>query len=140
MEKINNFNEAKNLLEKYLDKKISINKLKKKYFIDDIKFIKEELEKAYLFKDKTKLDILFWLIFTFDLYSEEFINILCKISKEEWHWRHEDIAIYFMEMEFTVYGRMSLWISNFRFWKISWWWILSISWKMLLCFRRYKYS
>ena len=108
MEKINDFNEAKNLLEKYLDKKISINKLKKKYFIDDIKFIKEELEKAYLFKDKTKLDILFWLIFTFDLYSEEFINILCKISKEEWHWRHEDIAIYFMEMEFTVYGRMSL--------------------------------
>ena len=42
MEKINDFNEAKNLLEKYLDKKISINKLKKKYFIDDIKFIKEE--------------------------------------------------------------------------------------------------
>jgi len=36
---------------------------------------KEELEKAYLFKDKIKLDILFWLIFTFDLYSEEFINI-----------------------------------------------------------------
>ena len=70
IEKINDFNEAKNLLEKYLDKKISINKLKKKYFIDDIKFIKEELEKAYLFKDKTKLDILFWLIFTFDLYSE----------------------------------------------------------------------
>ena len=86
MEKINDFNEAKNLLEKYLDKKISINKLKKKYFIDDIKFIKEELEKAYLFKDKTKLDILFWLIFTFDLYSEEFINILCK----KWHWRQED--------------------------------------------------
>ena len=56
MEKINDFNEAKNLLEKYLDKKISINKLKKKYFIDDIKFIKEELEKDYLFKDKTKLD------------------------------------------------------------------------------------
>ena len=70
MEKINDFNEVKNLLEKYLDKKISINKLKKRYFIDDIKFIKEELEKAYLFKDKTKLDILFWLIFTFDLYSE----------------------------------------------------------------------
>ena len=46
MEKINDFNEAKNLLEKYLDKKISINKLKKKYFIDDIKFIKEELEKG----------------------------------------------------------------------------------------------
>ena len=27
MEKINDFNEVKNLLEKYLDKKISINKL-----------------------------------------------------------------------------------------------------------------
>ena len=32
MEKINNFNEAKNLLEKYLDKKISINKLKKIFY------------------------------------------------------------------------------------------------------------
>ena len=116
MEKINDFNEAKNLLEKYLDKKISINKLKKNYFIDDIKFIKEELEKAYLFKDKTKLDILFWLIFTFDLYSEEFINILCKISKEEWHCRHEDIAIYFMEMELpsTVECVYELAISDFE--------------------------
>ena len=116
MEKINDFNEAKNLLEKYLDKKISINKLKKKYFIDDIKFIKEELEKAYLFKDKTKLDILFWLIFTFDLYSEEFINILCKISKEEWHERHEDIAIYFMEMKLpsTLECLYELAISDFE--------------------------
>ena len=116
MEKINDFNGAKNLLEKYLDKKISINKLKKKYFIDDIKFIKEELEKAYLFKDKTKLDILFWLIFTFDLYSEEFINILCKISKEKWHWRHEDIAIYFMEMKLpsTVECLYELATSNFE--------------------------
>ena len=33
MEKINDFNEAKNLLEKYLDKKISINKLKKKILL-----------------------------------------------------------------------------------------------------------
>ena len=116
MEKINDFNEAKNLLEKYLDKKISINKLKKNYFIDDIKFIKEELEKSYLFKDKTKLDILFWLIFTFDFYSEEFINILCKISKEEWHERHEDIAIYFMEMELpsTVECLYELAISDFE--------------------------
>ena len=32
MEKINDLNEAKNLLEKYLDKKILINKLKKNYF------------------------------------------------------------------------------------------------------------
>ena len=117
MEKINDFNEAKNLLEKYLDKKISINKLKKN-FIDDIEFIKEELEKAYLFKDKTKLDILFWLIFTFDLYSEEFINILCKISKEEWHERHEDIAIaiYFMEMKLpsTLECLYELAISDFE--------------------------
>ena len=32
MEKINDFNGAKNLIEKYLDKKISINKLKKKIY------------------------------------------------------------------------------------------------------------
>ncbi len=45
MEKINDFNEAKNLLEKYLDKKISINKLKKKYFIDD-KIYKRRIRKS----------------------------------------------------------------------------------------------
>ena len=50
------------------------------------------------------------------MYSEEFINILCKISKEEWHWRHEDIAIYFMEMKLpsTVECLYELATSNFE--------------------------
>ena len=46
MEKINDFNEAKNLLEKYLDKKISINKLKKKIFYWWYKIYKRRIRES----------------------------------------------------------------------------------------------
>ena len=84
--------------------------------IERIKYIKSKLEKAYIKKDEKNVNILILAIFVFNLYSEDFIDILCKLTKEEWHERHEDIAIYFMEMELpsTVECLYKLAISDFE--------------------------
>ncbi|BBM57267.1 hypothetical protein JMUB4039_1245 [Leptotrichia trevisanii] len=107
------------LMIKNYKKQISFQELQKNFFLNDIeriKYIKSELEKAYVEKNEKNVNILILAIFVFNLYSEDFIDILCKLSKKEWHERHEDIAIYFMEMELpsTVECLYELAISDFE--------------------------
>ena len=107
------------LMIKNYKKQISFQELQKNFFLNDIeriKYIKSELEKAYVKKNEKNVNILILAIFVFNLYSEDFIDILCKLSKKEWHERHEDIAIYFMEMELpsTVECLYKLATSNFE--------------------------
>ena len=108
-----------NLMIKNYKRQISFQELQKNFFENDIErieYIKSELEKAYIEKNEKNVNILILAIFVFNLYSEDFIDILCKLSKEEWHERHEDIAIYFMEMELpsTVECLYELAISDFE--------------------------
>ena len=108
-----------NLMIKNYKRQISFQELQKNFFENDIeriKYIKSKLEKAYIKKDEKNVNILILAIFVFNLYSEDFIHILCKLTKEEWHERHEDIAIYFMEMELpsTVECLYKLAISDFE--------------------------
>jgi len=108
-----------NLMIKNYKRQINFQELQKNFFENDIeriKYIKSKLEKAYIKKDEKNVNILILAIFVFNLYSEDFIDILCKLTKEEWHERHEDIAIYFMEMELpsTVECLYKLAISDFE--------------------------
>ena len=108
-----------NLMIKNYKRQISFQELQKNFFENDIeriKYIKSKLEKAYIKKDEKNVNILILAIFVFNLYSEDFIDILCKLTKEEWHERHEDIAIYFMEIELpsTVECLYELAISDFE--------------------------
>ena len=108
-----------NLMIQNYKRQISFQELQKNFFLNDIeriKYIKSELEKAYIEKNEKNVNILILAIFVFNLYSEDFIDILCKLSKEEWHERHEDIDIYFMEMELpsTVECLYELAISDFE--------------------------
>ena len=108
-----------NLMIQNYKRQISFQELQKNFFENDIeriKYIKSELEKAYIEKNEKNVNILILAIFVFNLYSEDFIDILCKLTKEEWHERHEDIAIYFMEMELpsTVECLYELAISDFE--------------------------
>ena len=118
MEK-NSLEKLKNLMLKKYRKEISFRQLQKEFLKNDnerIEYIKSELEKAYVEKNEKNVNILILAIFVFNLYSEDFIDILCKLSKKEWHERHEDIAIYFMEMELpsTVECLYELAISDFE--------------------------
>ena len=118
MEK-NSLEELENLMWKKYKKQISFQQLQKEFLKNDderIEYIKTELEKAYNEKNGDSVYILISAIYMFELYSEKFVDILCKLSKEEWHERHEDIAIYFMEMELpsTVECLYELAISDFE--------------------------
>ena len=108
-----------NLMIKNYKRQISFQELQKNFFENDIErieYIKSELEKAYIEKNEKNVNILILAIFVFNLYREDFIHILCKLTREEWHERHEDIAIYFIEMELpsTVECLYELAISDFE--------------------------
>lgn len=118
MEK-NSIEKLRDLMLKKYRKEISFEQLQKKFLKNDnerIEYIKTELEKAYVEKNEKNVNILVLAIFIFNLYCEDFIDMLCKLSKEEWHERHEDIAIYFMEMKLpsTVECLYELAISDFE--------------------------
>ena len=118
MEK-NNLEELKKLmLEKY-KKQISFQQLQKEFLKNDderIEYIKTELEKAYYEKNGKSINTLILAIYMFELYSEKFVDILCKLTKEEWHGKHEDIVFYLQQMELpsTIDCIYELAISNFE--------------------------
>ena len=96
------------MLKQYCKDEITIKYLKENFLYGDnekIKIIKIGLEKAYHNKDYHE-----------ELYSKEFIDILCKLSKEEWHYKHEDIANIFQYIGSpnTVDCVYELAISNFE--------------------------
>ena len=108
-----------NLMIKNYKRQISFQELQKNFFENDIErieYIKSELEKAYIEKNEKNVNILILAIFVFNLYSEDFIDILCKLSKEEWHGKHEDIVFYFQQLELpsTIDCIYELAISNFE--------------------------
>ena len=118
MEK-NNLEKLENLMWKKYKKQISFQQLQKEFLKNDderIEYIKTELEKAYNEKNGKSINTLILAIYMFELHSEKFVDILCKLTKEEWHGKHEDIAIYFMEMELpsTVECLYELVISDFE--------------------------
>ena len=118
MEK-NSLEELKKLMLKKYRKEISFQQLQKEFLKNDderIEYIKTELEKAYNEKNGDSVDILISAIYMFELYSEKFVDILCKLTKEEWHGKHEDIVFYLQKMELpsTIDCIYNLAISNFE--------------------------
>ena len=89
------------MLEKY-KKQISFQQLQKEFLKNDderIEYIKTELEKAYYEKNGKSINTLILAIYMFKLYSKKFVDILCKLTKEEWHRKHEDIVFYLQQLE-----------------------------------------
>lgn len=57
------------------------------------------LEKAYQEKNADDVDILLVLGFLFDVFSKDYIDILCKLIVEDWHYKHEDIALVLQKLK-----------------------------------------
>ena len=118
MEK-NSLEELENLMWKKYKKQISFQQLQKEFLKNDderIEYIKTELEKACNEKNGDSVDILISAIYMFKLCSEKFVDILCKLTKEEWHGKHEDIVFYLQQLELpsTIDCIYKLAISNFE--------------------------
>ena len=122
MEK-NSLEELKKLMLKKYRKEISFQQLQKEFLKNDderVEYIKTELEKAYYEKNGKNINTLILAIYIFKLYSKKFVDILCKLTKEEWHEKHEDIVFYLQKMELpsTIDCIYELATSNFE--KYQW--------------------
>ena len=118
MEK-NSLEELKKLMLKKYRKEISFQQLQKEFLKNDderIEYIKTELEKACYEKNGKSMNTLILAIYMFELYSERFVDILCKLTKEKWHGKHEDIVFYLQQLELpsTIDCIYELAISNFE--------------------------
>ena len=85
MEK-NSLEKLKNLMLKKYRKEISFQQLQKEFLKNDnerIEYIKTELEKAYNEKNGKSINTLILAIYMFELHSEKFVDILCKLTKKE---------------------------------------------------------
>lgn len=95
-------NEKRELIEKLMLKSIT-----KEDFLNGLKinktmlpkYIKEKLGVAYNEKNADDVEYLLFVGFVFNLFSENYIDILCKLLGEKWHYQHEDIAMIFQELK-----------------------------------------
>ena len=110
------------LINDYWNKKIT-----KKEFLNKFSFTKEKkiellkksFEQAFFQKSEDKIDDLVSTVIFFKL-EVEFADILCRLSKEEWHNEHETIAsiLQWIHLPQTIDCIYELAISNFE--KYSW--------------------
>ena len=54
--------------------------------------IKDLLQTAYNEKNAEDVDYSLFIGFAFDVFTEDFSDILCKLIEESWHFQHENIA------------------------------------------------
>ncbi|GAA0075629.1 hypothetical protein UT300005_00070 [Clostridium sp. CTA-5] len=86
--------------ERELIRQLIKKSVSKEYFLenftvnvlDNSNYIKQLLESAYDEKEAYYVDYLLHVGFTFKLFTEEYIEILCKLIESIWHEQHENIA------------------------------------------------
>ena len=80
-------------------KKLMLNKISKEEFlaINNILEIKIEvgsgLKNAYKNHDAERVDELMYLIFMYEAFELEYVDILNKLLVSEWHFQHENIVL-----------------------------------------------
>jgi hypothetical protein len=62
-------------------------------------YVLETLEQAYLDKNGDDVEYALLLGFSFNVFSDDFVDILCKIIIEKWHNKHEDIALILQKLK-----------------------------------------
>jgi hypothetical protein len=62
-------------------------------------YVVELLEKAYLEKEANDVEYILIAVFRFQLYQEAYVDVLCKLMYEPWHYEHEDIALIFEQIK-----------------------------------------
>ena len=77
---------------------LMLGKISKTDFLqeNDIIHIEEVIEKgletAYEKKDVENIENFLYLIFKFEVFNKEYVNILNKLLISDWHYKHEDIV------------------------------------------------
>lgn len=94
--------EERDLLRKLMTRAIEPEVFKNNFTVDvsmNPSYIRELLETALIQQEAYDVEYLLIPIFYFNLYIEEFADILCKLMNETWHFQHENIALIFQRIK-----------------------------------------
>lgn len=94
--------------ERKMVEELIINSITKEQFISNFTvnirknpdYILQLLQIAYNEKNAGDVDFLLYLILAFNLITQDYIDLLCKLMDAPWHYMHEDIAAIFQSFEF----------------------------------------
>ncbi len=95
-------NKERELLHKLMTRAVTPEVFSKSFTIDIYKnpgYIRELLEVALLQNEANDVEYLLTAIFHFELFVEDYVDILCKLMNETWHFQHENIAMIFQKIK-----------------------------------------
>lgn len=95
-------NKERELLHKLMTRALMPEVFAKSFTVNINKnpgYLRELLEVALLQNEANDVEYLLTAIFHFELFVEDYIEILCKLMKETWHYQHENIAIIFQKIK-----------------------------------------
>lgn len=94
--------EERELLHKLMTRDITPEDFVKSFTVDIHKnshYIRELLETALFEHEANDVEYLLTVIFYFKLFIEDYVDILCKLMSETWHFQHENIAMFFQKIK-----------------------------------------
>ena len=92
----------RDLLHKLMTRAVTPEAFKTSFTVDISKnpgYIRELLEIALFQNEADDVEYLLIAIFRFKLFVEEYVDVLCKLMNETWHFEHEDIASLFQSIK-----------------------------------------
>lgn len=95
-------NKERELLHKLMTRAVTPEVFTKSFTVDISKnsdYIRELLEVALLEKEADDVEYLLTAIFHLELFAEDYVDILCKLMNETWHFQHENIAMIFQKIK-----------------------------------------
>ncbi|RAP28784.1 hypothetical protein C2W64_04370 [Brevibacillus laterosporus] len=87
------------LIDQLIGETISKEQFALEFNVDST-YVKQLLEVAYDEKNEDDVDFLNYVIFGFNLVTEDYVDLLCRLMYAPWHHQHEDIATIFQSFRF----------------------------------------
>jgi hypothetical protein len=89
----------KKLILEFSLQRINIDEFLQNYSKDvDSNHVLQLLNEAYDKKDFSEVEYALLLGFIFKTFSDEYVEMLCRLIQEDWHYKHEDIALVLQEL------------------------------------------
>ena len=94
--------QEKQLIKDLALKSISQGDFFRQYPVDlnvEKNYVLRTLENAYANKNAEDVEYGLLLGFLFESFSGDYVDVLCKLILEKWHYKHEDIALILQELK-----------------------------------------
>lgn len=95
-------NKERDTIKKLMTKLITEEEFTKKFSVDismNPGYVGELLEIAFNEANSDDVEYALFIGFTFNVFSEDYVGILCKLIEAKWHYQHENIAMIFQKLK-----------------------------------------